>query len=76
MALALDRLQRSQFDHEMHVSKFSFTVVDAPTVIARDGEVGDKLRRVTFAAQYRSLPVLRLLSGNKLLRGPTICPCR
>src|SRR6185312_4972733 len=41
-ALVLGRLPRSPLYHEMQVPQFSFSAVDAPTVIAHDGEVGDR----------------------------------
>ncbi|MEE3065724.1 MAG: diacylglycerol kinase family protein [Actinomycetota bacterium] len=56
-ALAFGRLQRSPLYHELQVPEFSFTAVDAPTVIAHDGEVGDEYREASFTAKYRVLPV-------------------
>ncbi|MBS2080061.1 diacylglycerol kinase family protein, partial [Mycobacterium tuberculosis] len=41
-ALALGRLERSPLYHELQVPEFSFSAVDGPTTVARDGEVGDK----------------------------------
>jgi len=64
-ALALGRLERSPLYHEMQVPEFSFTTVDAPTVIAYDGEVGDRYDKASFTAQYRALPVFRPLPGNR-----------
>ncbi|WAC91171.1 bifunctional phosphatase PAP2/diacylglycerol kinase family protein [Mycobacterium sp. Aquia_213] len=58
-ALALGRLQRSPLYHELQVPEFSFSAVDAPTVIAHDGEVGDEYREASFTAKYRILPVFR-----------------
>jgi diacylglycerol kinase family enzyme/membrane-associated phospholipid phosphatase len=60
-ALALGRLQRSPLYHELQVPEFSFSAVDAPTVIAHDGEVGDEYRDASFTAKYRILPVFRPL---------------
>jgi diacylglycerol kinase family enzyme/membrane-associated phospholipid phosphatase len=64
-ALALGRLERSPLYHEMQVPEFSFSTVDAPTVVAHDGEVGDRYDKATFTAQYRALPVFRPLPGNR-----------
>ncbi|MDT5351301.1 MAG: hypothetical protein QOH91_4588 [Mycobacterium sp.] len=63
-ALVLGRLQRSPLYHEMQVPQFSFTAVDAPTVIAHDGEVGEEYDEATFSAQYRALPVFRPLPAG------------
>jgi len=63
-ALALGRLQRSPLYHEMQVPEFSFSAVDAPTVIARDGEVGDEYDHASFTAKYRILRVFRPLPGR------------
>jgi diacylglycerol kinase family enzyme/membrane-associated phospholipid phosphatase len=60
-ALAFGRLQRSPLYHELQVPEFSFSAVDAPTVIAHDGEVGDEYRDASFTAKYRILPVFRPL---------------
>ena len=60
-AMVLGRLQRSPLYHEMQVPQFSFTALDAPTVIAHDGEVGEEYDEATFSAQYRALPVFRPL---------------
>lgn len=56
-ALALGQLRRSPLYHELQVPEFSFTALDAPTVIAHDGEVGDEYREASFIAKYRVLPV-------------------
>jgi undecaprenyl-diphosphatase len=61
IALAFGRLQRSPLYHELQVPEFSFSAVDAPTVIAHDGEVGDEYREASFTAKYRILPVFRPL---------------
>jgi undecaprenyl-diphosphatase len=61
VALALGRLTRSPLYHEMRVPEFSFTAVDGPTVLARDGEVGTELDEATFSVRYRALPVYRRL---------------
>lgn len=60
-ALALGRLERSPLFHELQVPEFSFTAVDGPTPIARDGEVSGDYDRATFTARYRALPVFRPL---------------
>ncbi|WP_078311318.1 MULTISPECIES: bifunctional phosphatase PAP2/diacylglycerol kinase family protein [unclassified Mycobacterium] len=60
-ALALGRLQRSPLYHELQVPEFSFTAVDGPTVLARDGEAGDKLAEASFTVHYRALAVFRPL---------------
>jgi undecaprenyl-diphosphatase len=60
-ALFLGRLERSPLYHELQVPEFSFAPVDAPTVIAHDGEVGDQYEKASFTAQYRVLPVFRPL---------------
>ncbi|GFG63626.1 phosphoesterase [Mycobacterium kubicae] len=59
VALMFGRLERSPLYHEMQVPQFSFKVLDAPTVIARDGEVSEEYDHATFAAQYRALSVFR-----------------
>ncbi|HEV7582012.1 MAG TPA: diacylglycerol kinase family protein [Mycobacterium sp.] len=61
IALAFGRLQRSPLYHELQVPEFSFSAVDAPTVIAHDGEVGGEYREASFTAKYRILPVFRPL---------------
>jgi undecaprenyl-diphosphatase len=61
IALAFGRLQRSPLYHELQVPEFNFSAVDAPTVIAHDGEVGDEYREASFTAKYRILPVFRPL---------------
>ncbi|OBH06046.1 phosphoesterase [Mycobacterium sp. E2699] len=58
-ALALGRLLRSPLYHELQVPEFSFSAVDGPTVIAHDGEVGEKYDHASFTAKYRILPVFR-----------------
>lgn len=63
-ALALGRLQRSPLYHELQVPEFSFTVVDGPTVVAHDGEVGEEYDKASFSAKYRVLPVFRPLPSN------------
>ncbi len=61
-ALALGRLQRSPLYHELQVPEFSFTAVDGPTVLARDGEAGDKYTEARFKVRYRALAVFRPLT--------------
>jgi undecaprenyl-diphosphatase len=61
-ALLLGRLERSPLYHEMQVPEFTFTALDAATVVAHDGEVGEEYYEATFAAKYRALPVFRPLS--------------
>lgn len=56
-ALALGRLQRSPLYHELQVPEFSFTAVDGPTTVARDGEVDDRYEHASFVAKYRVLQV-------------------
>ncbi|BDN80464.1 MULTISPECIES: bifunctional phosphatase PAP2/diacylglycerol kinase family protein [Mycobacterium] len=58
-ALALGRLQRSPLYHELQVPEFSFSTVDAPTVLAHDGEVGEQYDQASFTAKYRVLAVFR-----------------
>ena len=60
-ALALGRLQRSRLYHELQVPEFSFSAIDGPTVIARDGEVGSECDQADFIARYRILQVFRPL---------------
>lgn len=60
-ALAFGRLQRSPLYHELQVPEFTFTAVDGPTVIAHDGEAGDKYPEARFKVRYRALAVLRPL---------------
>jgi undecaprenyl-diphosphatase len=61
-ALALGRLQRSPLYHELQVPEFSFTAVDGPTPLARDGEVGEEYEKASFSAKYRVLQVFRPLA--------------
>ncbi|MGH3674836.1 MAG: bifunctional phosphatase PAP2/diacylglycerol kinase family protein [Mycobacterium sp.] len=56
-ALALGRLERSPLYHELRVPEFSFTAVDGPTPLARDGEVGIECEKASFSVRYRVLPV-------------------
>jgi undecaprenyl-diphosphatase len=56
-ALALGRLQRSPLYHELQVPEFSFTAVDGPTTLARDGEVDEAYEHASFVTKYRVLPV-------------------
>ena len=58
-ALALGRLERSPLYHEIQAPEFSFTAVDGPTSVARDGEVGDEYETASFTSLYRILPVFR-----------------
>ncbi|OHT83370.1 bifunctional phosphatase PAP2/diacylglycerol kinase family protein [Mycobacteroides saopaulense] len=60
-ALALGRLQRSPLYHELQVPEFSFTAIDGPTTLARDGEAGDKVSEASFKVRYRALAVFRPL---------------
>lgn len=60
-ALALGRLQRSPLYHELQVPEFTFTAVDSPTVLARDGEAGDRYTEAHFTVRYRALAVFRPL---------------
>ncbi|SHS51709.1 phosphoesterase, PA-phosphatase-like protein [Mycobacteroides abscessus subsp. abscessus] len=60
-ALALGRLQRSPLYHELQVPEFTFTAVDGPTVLARDGEAGDRYTEAHFTVRYRALAVFRPL---------------
>jgi diacylglycerol kinase family enzyme len=61
-ALALGRLPRSPLYHELRVPEFSFSAVDGPTVIAHDGEVGERYDHAGFSAKYRILSVFRPLA--------------
>jgi len=58
-ALAFGRLERSPLYHEIQAPEFSFTAVDGPTPVSRDGEVGDEYESASFTALYRILPVFR-----------------
>jgi diacylglycerol kinase family enzyme/membrane-associated phospholipid phosphatase len=60
-AIALGRLERSPLYHELHAPEFSFSAVDGPTCIARDGEVREEYDEARFIAKYRILPVFRPL---------------
>ncbi|NOR99732.1 bifunctional phosphatase PAP2/diacylglycerol kinase family protein [Mycobacteroides abscessus] len=60
-ALALGRLQRSPLYHELQVPEFTFTAVDGPTVLASDGEAGDRYTEAHFTVRYRALAVFRPL---------------
>jgi diacylglycerol kinase family enzyme/membrane-associated phospholipid phosphatase len=57
--LILGTLERSPLYHEMRVPEFSFTAVDGPTPLARDGEVGIECEEASFSVRYRVLPVFR-----------------
>lgn len=59
-ALLLGRLERSPLYHELQVPEFALDIVDGPTPIARDGEVGPPSAHAAFAAKYRALKVYRL----------------
>ncbi len=59
MSLALGRLERSPLYHELQVPEFSFTAVDGPIPIARDGEVDDPCTGARFTTAYRALQVYR-----------------
>ncbi|WP_313674772.1 diacylglycerol kinase family protein, partial [Mycolicibacterium sp.] len=56
-ALLLGRLVRSPLYHELQVPEFSFDVLDGPTPIAHDGEVGEPRGHAAFACRYRALAV-------------------
>lgn len=56
-ALVTGRLARSPLYHEMQVPEFTFTAVDGPTVIAHDGEIGEKYSHAHFRVAFRALPV-------------------
>jgi undecaprenyl-diphosphatase len=60
-AVVLGRLERSPLYHELRVPEFTFKVVDGPTVLAHDGEVGTEVTEATFSVRYRALPVFRPL---------------
>jgi diacylglycerol kinase family enzyme/membrane-associated phospholipid phosphatase len=64
-ALIFGRLPSSPLYHEMQVPKFSFSAVDGPTVIAHDGEVGERYDEASFTAQYRALSVFRPLPPER-----------
>jgi undecaprenyl-diphosphatase len=61
VALMFGRLTRSPLYHEMRVPEFSFTALDGPTILARDGELGTECEEATFTVRYRALPVFRPL---------------
>jgi diacylglycerol kinase family enzyme/membrane-associated phospholipid phosphatase len=63
-ALLFGRLERSRLYHELHVPEFSFTAVDGPTAVARDGEVGPAYEEARFSVRYRALAVFRPPSGR------------
>jgi undecaprenyl-diphosphatase len=65
IALALGRLERSPLYHELQVPEFSFSAVDGPTVVARDGEVGDRYDKASFSVKYRVLSVFRPLPDDR-----------
>ena len=60
-SLMLGRLERSRLYHERQVPEFSFTSLDGPIVIARDGEVSSAHEAASFSVRYRALPVFRPL---------------
>jgi diacylglycerol kinase family enzyme/membrane-associated phospholipid phosphatase len=73
-ALLFGRLVRSPLYHEFQVPQFSFTAVDGPTVIARDGEVSSQHTTAHFSVRYRALAVFRPLPtgrGRKTARHTT-----
>jgi len=58
-SLILGRLERSALYHERQVPQFSFSSLDGPTMVARDGEVGAEHESASFTVQYRALAVFR-----------------
>jgi diacylglycerol kinase family enzyme/membrane-associated phospholipid phosphatase len=58
-SLVFGRLDRSKLYHERQVPEFSFTSLDGPTTIARDGEVGSRHESASFSVRYRALAVFR-----------------
>ena len=58
-SLLLGRLVRSPLYHELRVPQFSFTAVDGPTLLARDGELSDEVTTASFSVRYRALQVFR-----------------
>jgi undecaprenyl-diphosphatase len=61
VSLMLGRLERCPLYHEMRVPEFTFTAVDGPTDLARDGEIGSAYTEASFHVRYRVLPVFRPL---------------
>lgn len=59
VSLLLGRLERCPLYHELQVPEFSFEVLDGPTPIAHDGEVGPAVERASLTARYRALAVYR-----------------
>ena len=57
MAILFGRLAGSPLYHEHHVPEFSFTSLDGPTAVARDGEVDGLHERATFSVRHRALTV-------------------
>jgi undecaprenyl-diphosphatase len=58
-SLILGRLERSPLYHELQVPEFSFTAVDGPIAVARDGEVDSPRTSARFTNAYRALQVYR-----------------
>ncbi|MDQ1321871.1 MAG: hypothetical protein QG655_3116 [Actinomycetota bacterium] len=58
-SLVLGRLERSPLYHELQVPEFSFTAVDGPIAVARDGEVDSPRTSARFTNVYRALQVYR-----------------
>lgn len=58
-SLLTGRLSRSPFYHELRRPEFRFDVLGAPSAVAYDGEVGEKISHADFVSHYRVLPVYR-----------------
>lgn len=58
-SLLTGRLSRSPFYHELHRPEFRFDLVDGPSAVAHDGEVGEEISHADFVSHYRVLPVYR-----------------
>ena len=58
-SIMFGRLARSPLYHEHHIAEFSFTSLDGPTAVARDGEVDGLHEHATFSVRHRALKVFR-----------------
>jgi len=58
-SIMFGRLARSPLYHEHHIAEFSFTSLDGPTAVARDGEVDGLHEHATFSVHHRAIKVFR-----------------
>lgn len=59
VSLLTGRLNRSPLYHELRRPSLHFELLQGPSEVAHDGEVGEKLSEAEFVSHYRVLPVYR-----------------